>query len=294
MTNLKLNTNRPPCSLADRNTTIEQQRKAVAQLVIQRHFAAYNPQNSEALEHEAIARSIPPSPDFSERLAEAEELADGGFGPVLDRPSACVEAAFLAYAQTELGAETLQLVLATDEVEIEKGWREVNGALTSAGIKAYGAGEWRPFRVANGGTETDTVTPSGVLLVPEVFPESECYATGEKINPIAVLHHELKAHILPQKEAVADGRDEEMLCIRYESDMLRELGLPERTLNWGKEFGTRNQTLHTTSGQYYKGLVHYSESGDLIEVDPVTHDLIGPAIAVAREVVTSESRNLSE
>lgn len=287
MTSLKVNTDTLfEFSLPYCNSTLAQQRESIVQLVIQRHFAGYYPHNSEALEREAIARSIPPGPDFYKKLKEAEELADGGFGPELDRPSACVETVFRAYAQTGLGAETLQLVLATDEVEIDNGWRDADGTLTPAGINAYGAGEWRPFRVANGGTETDTVTPSGVLLIPEIFPEAKTYATGEIINPIAVLHHELKAHVLPQKEAVAAGRDEEMLCIRYESDMLRELGLPERTLNWGMEFANRNQTLHTPTGQYYQGLVHYNKSGDLIEVDPISHVMIGPAIAVAREVVT--------
>jgi len=73
----------------------------------------------------------------------------------------------------------------------------------------------------------------------------------------------------------------ELICIRLESEMLREQSLPERTLNWGKDDGTLDHTLHESSEQYLQGLVRYDHDGTLIEVDPETDIIIGPAKVTA-------------
>jgi len=253
-----------------------QQRKENVERVIQHFFIGKAP--IENLEREAIVRSINPGPDFSERLHEVEDLADGGFGPELVAPSTMVEEAFVEYAQTELGAVALARLIEWDNRFIEKGWRKQDGALTEAGINAYGEGKWRPFRVASNGEDADTVTRSGALVLPDSFDE-EYYSTGDVSNPLAILHHEIKAHVLPLKEAegLVPGREMELICIRLESEMLRELGLPKRQLNWGKDDGTLDHTLHESSEQYFHGLVRYNEYGKLVEIDPETNRKIGLA-----------------
>lgn len=250
------------------------QRKENVEQVIQRFFAGKNAMGNLALE--ALARSINPGPAFVERLLEAAELADGGFGPVLVAPSTMVEAAFREYALTELGAVALARLIDWDNRFIAMGWRKANGELTEPGIDAYGKGQWRPLRVASNGEGADTVTPSGALVLPDRFHE-EFYSTGDVAHPLAILHHEIKAHVLPLKEAkgLVPGRDMELICIRLESEMLRELGLPERRLNWGRDDGTLDQTLHEPSEQYFHGLVRIDDKGKLIEVDPATDHVIG-------------------
>lgn len=252
----------------------QQQREKNVELVIQRFFVGKSP--IENIEREAVVRSINPGPDFPENLQEAEDLAEGGFGPELLAPSTLVEDAFREYAQTELGAVALARLIAWDNQFIAQGWRTTNSALTETGIIAYGAGKWRPFRVASNGDNPDTVTPSGALVLPELFHE-EYYSTGDVSNPLAILHHEIKAHVLPLKEAagLVPGREMELICIRLESEMLRELGLPERQLNWGKDDGTLDHTLHEASEQYYHGLVRYDNEQRLIEIDPESNRTIG-------------------
>ena len=253
------------------------QRAENVEIIINRHFVG-KMNSTESLAREAIVRSINPGDDFSTELKEAEELADGGFGPELIPPSASVEAAFHEYGQTELGATALQRLIAMDEKHIKQGWRTRDGVLTEKGIEAYGAGLWRPFRVASNGEFSDTVTPSGALVLPDDFDE-ELYSTGDIANPLAILHHELKAHVLPLKEAegLEPGREMELICIRFESEMLRELGLRERALNWGRDDGTLDHTLHEPSEQYFEGLVRHDEEGNLVEVSPETFEVIGAA-----------------
>lgn len=257
-----------------------QQRKENVELIIWRFFVGKNTIGnlaSKALDREAIARGINPGPDFDEKLLEAEDLADGGFGPELLAPSIRVEEAFVEYAQTELGAVALARLIEWDNRFIEMGWRKTDGALTEEGIRTYGEGQWRPFRVASNGDNPDTVTPSGALVLPDNFDE-EYYSTGDVSNPLAILHHEIKAHVLPLKEAegLVPGREMELICVRLESEMLCELGLPERRLNWGKDDGTLDHTLHEASEQYFHGLVRYDD-GILVEIDPETGSTIGRA-----------------
>jgi len=251
------------------------QRMDNVELVIQRFFVEKN--SSENLEREAIARNLNAGSDFSERLLDEMEMAKGGFGIELLAPSKMVEDAFSEYAQIELGAVALARLITWDNRFIEKGWRKVDGALTEDGIQAYGAGKWRPFRVASNGDNSDTVTPSGALVLPDVFHEED-YSTGDVSNPLAILHHEIKAHVLPLKEGegLVPGREMELICIRLESEMLRELGLAERQLNWGKDDGSLDHTLHEASERYFHGLVRYDD-GKLIEVDPENDLVIGPA-----------------
>jgi len=260
------------------NDISKQQRENNVEVVIQRFFVAEN--KFENLEREALARSINAGADFFEQLAEQEQLAEGGFGPELIAPSSKVENAFREYAQTELGAVALSRLIAWDNQFIEKGWREPGGALTEAGITAYGEGQWRPFRVASSGYSADTVTPSGALVLPDMFDE-EYYSTGDISNPLAMLHHEIKAHVLPLKEAegLVPGREMELICVRLESEMLAELGLPERRLNWGMDDSTLNHTLEESSEQYFHGLVRYDEDGSLVEIDPESDQVIGLAKA---------------
>ena len=231
------------------------------------------------LDHEALVRSVNPGPGFELRLNDAAFLAEGGFGPELNAPSAKVEAAFLEYAQTELGAVAVARLLAWDGQYIRAGWREPGGALTEAGIQAYGEGRWRPFGVASSGTEPDTVRPSGLLVVPDEL-ERGFYSTGDIEDPFAVLHHEIKAHVLPLKEAagLVPGLEMELICVRLESEVLMELGLPQRRLNWGRDDGFRNHTLHERHERYYQGLVRY-EGNDLVEVDPERGTVLGEARA---------------
>jgi len=249
--------------------------------VIERHFAGKNPAQCLGLAREAIARSTSPGPDYLLRLEENEELTEGGFEPQLLSPSLSVEGAFREYGQTELGAVAIEGILAKDDKYISKGWRTHDGTLTHEGIKAFGAGHWRPFRVASNGEESDVVTTSGVLLLPDDFTQ-EVYSTGDIAHPLAVLHHEIMAHILPSKEAkeLEPGLEMELICIRFESDMLRQLGLTERKLNWGQDDGIRNQTLYEPGEQYYNGLVIESNDRSLVEIDPDTQKIIGLAIAV--------------
>lgn len=253
-----------------------QQRNENVEQVIQRFFVGKN--TIANLEYEALARNINPGPDFVTRLREEEELADGGFGPELVAPSIMIEDAFREYAQTQLGAVALARLITWDNRFIERGWRNIDGTLTEAGINAYGKGQWRPFRVASNGDGSDAVTPSGALVLPDQFHE-KFYSTGDVSNPLAILHHEIKAHVLPLKEGknLVPGREMELICIRLESEMLRELGLPERRLNWGKDDGTLDHTLHEPSEQYFHGLVRIDNNGRLIEIDPESERTIGSA-----------------
>ena len=252
-----------------------QQRKKNVEIVIRRFFVSKT--GAKQNEREAVVRSVNSGPDFIERLQVEEDLAEGGFGPGLKAPSEMVKDAFLEYAQTELGAVALARLIAWDNRFIEMGWRDIDGSLTEKGILAYGEGKWRPFRVASNGDGADTVTPSGALVLPDLFQE-EYYSTGDVSNPLAILHHEIKAHVLPMKEAegLVPGREMELICIRLESEMLLELGLPERHLNWGKDDGTLDHTLHEASEQYFHGLIRY-EDGNLVEIDPDTGCIVGRA-----------------
>ncbi len=260
-------------------TILRIKRAEIVELVIRRHFVGKNYKCEVSLKREAIARTLYPGPDFTQALSDELEIAEGGFGAELVSPSANVEAAFRAYAQTELGAVALERLIALDEIHIKQDWREEDGTITLAGIEAYGAGQWRPFRVASNGEDSDAVTPSGALVLPDQFTEGEFYSTGDIANPLAILHHELMAHVLPliEAEGLEPGREMELICIRFESEMLRELGLPERALNWGKDDGTLDHTLHEPSEQYYRGLVQLNDRGELVEIDPDTNKVIGLA-----------------
>lgn len=253
---------------------------ALVDLLIERHFVTPADAISPRFARELVMRTLSPSTDFHAEFQEELAWSEGIFCPKLEAPSSLVESIFRAYARTELGFAALSRILATDEFEIQQGWRRSSGYITDAGIAAYGAGQWRPFRVASAGDGLDTVTPSGVLLLPDVFPAAEYYATGDTMNPLAMLHHEIMAHVLPQKEAVAAGREAELLCISYENEMLHALGLPKRRLNWGLERGTLNRTLHVATGHYYQGLVRFNEHGTLVEVDPDSDEIIGDAISM--------------
>lgn len=255
--------------------SLQQRRDNVAQ-VIERFFIGKA--EIDDIEYESIVRSINPGDDFADRLEEERDMLAGGFAEALIAPSVLVEQAFYEYAETELGAVALHRLLTWDDQFIEQGWRTTGGALTEAGVMAYGSGQWRPFRVASNGDESDTVTPSGMLVLPDNFQE-EYYSTGDVSNPLAILHHEIKAHVLPLKEAagLVPGREMELICIRLESEMLEELGLPQRKLNWGKDDGTLDHTLHEASERYYHGLVRFDDQDHLIEIDPVTDQIIGPA-----------------
>jgi len=252
------------------------QRKDNVELIIQRFFVGKN--NIKNIEREAIARNINPGQGFVKRLQDEEDFLCGGFSPELMAPSKMVEDAFRDYALTELGAVALARLITWDNQFIERGWRMPDGSLTEKGIHAYGENKWRPFRVCSNGEDSDAVTPSGALILPDMFNE-EYYSTGDVSNPLAIIHHEIKAHVLPLKEGegLVPGREMELICIRLESEMLRELGLPDRKLNWGLDDGTLNHTLHESSEQYYHGLVRYADSGKLVEVDPQTEQIIGIA-----------------
>jgi len=253
----------------------QQQRIDNVELIIERFFIGKN--SRENIEREAIARNINPGCDFHTKLLEQEKLAEGGFGPEFHAPSSMVEEAFRAYALTELGAVALARLIDWDNHFIELGWRLRDGSLTDEGINAYGENKWRPFRVVNNGVGADAVTPSGALLLPEDFLQ-EFYTTGDISNPLAILHHEIKAHVLPLREGkgLVPGREMELICVRLESEMLGELGLPERKLNWGLDDGTLDHTLHEPSEKYFHGLVR-DDSGTLVEVNPETEDVIGLA-----------------
>ncbi len=246
--------------------------------VMQRFFVGCFDAAPAVLQQEALARSIGPGPDFARRLHEEQEFCEDGFGPQLDPPSSMIEQLFCDYAHTEPGAQVLARLLEWDDVFIRKGWREPGGALTADGISAYGAGLWRPFRVASSGDGADTVTPSGVLLLPDLF-EQKRYSTGDIADPLAILHHELKAHVLPLNDAagLAPGRELELLCVRMESEMLRELDLPERRLHWSRDRGGKDHTLDERNEFYYRGLVRPDESGRLVRVSPESGRILGAA-----------------
>lgn len=253
-----------------------QQRKENSERVIQRFCVGKaSPQNHQL---EAVARSINPAANFVAQLVDAMQLAEDGFGPILMPPSPLVEQAVRDYGESELGAVSLARLLAWDDQFITRGWREPDGALTESGIMAYGAGKWRPFRIASNGAGPDTVTPSGVLVLPDHFV-MEHYSTGDICHPLAMLHHEIKGHVLPLKEGAGlePGREMELICVRLESEMLRELGLSPRTLNWGRDDGTLDHTLHEASERYYHGLVVHDGKGGLIEIQPDTGQFIGVA-----------------
>lgn len=123
------------------------------------------------------------------------------------------------------------------------------------------------------------MTPSGVLVLPDSFIR-ESYSTGDIADPLAIIHHELKAHVLPLKEAagLVPGREMELICIRLESEMLQEQDLPARRLNWGRDDGTLDHTLHETSERYFHGLVRYDDyDRSLVEINPATESVIGLA-----------------
>lgn len=254
----------------------QQQRQENSERVIQRFVVGKASQHNHQLED--VARSINPAMDFSAQLADALVLAEDDFGPRLLSPSTLVEQAVRDYGETELGAVVLARLLDWDDQFIARGWRESNGALNESGIMAYGAGQWRPFRIASNGTGPDTVSPSGVLLLPDDFV-IENYSTGDICHPLAMLHHEIKGHVLPLKEGAGlePGREMELICVRLESEMLRELDLPPRTLNWGRDDGTLDHTLHEASEYYYHGLVMHDGEGGLIEIQPHTGEFIGAA-----------------
>ncbi len=196
-------------------------------------------------------------------------------------PSLSAESAFREYGLTDLGAVAIERMLTLDDEHIGNEWRDVNGLITAMAIAAYRAGLWRPFRVVSNGVNSDAVTPGGALMLPDDF-EDEYYSTGDIANPLAIIHHELMAHVLPLKEAegLEPGRERELICIRFESEMLRYLGLRERALNWGRDDGVLNHTLHEPSEQYYQGLVRYDKAGALVEVDPDTLSITGAAIDI--------------
>lgn len=254
-----------------------QQRIDNVEQIIRRFFVGYGQHGNMA--REALIRSISAGPGFELSLLDEEAMGGVEFASELMEPSDMVERAFCEYARSELGAVALARLLAWDDHFIEKGWRDKYGALTEAGITAYGKGLWRPFRVASNGNGSDAVTPSGALLLPDLFCEGN-YSTGDLSNPLAIIHHELKAHVLPLKEGkgLAPGRKMELICIRLESEMLNELGLPGRRLNWGMDDGTIDHTLHEASERYYHGLVRYDHAGNLVEVDPDTKRTIQAAV----------------
>lgn len=235
------------------------------------------------LEYEAIVRSINPGVGFEQRLSEYRELYADGFAPELLPVSSQVVDALRNYALSELGAVALQRLLAWDDEFIARGWREVGGAISETGFAAFGAGLWRPLRVASSGNNPDTVTHSGVLILPDYF-QQDVYSTGDIEDPLAVLHHELKAHVLPLKEAegLVPGREMELICVRLESEMLHEQGLPQRRLNWGCDDGFLDHTLHEASEQYYYGLVWQDEHGHLLQVSPETGETLGEAVIKQR------------
>lgn len=254
-----------------------QQRLDNVDRVIRRFFVGQGQHGDIA--RESLIRSINAGPNFERCLQEEEMMGGIEFAVELTPPSVMVEQAFYEYARSELGAVALARLLAWDNRFIEKGWRDVNGAITEAGFAAYGKGLWRPFRVASNGSGSDTVTPSGALILPDLLDE-EYYSTGDIANPLAIIHHELKAHVLPLKEGkgLSPGRQMELICIRLESEMLDELGLPKRQLNWGLDDGTINHTLHEPSEHYYHGLVRCDDGGNLVEIDPVTEQTIQAAV----------------
>ena len=254
----------------------QQQRAENADVVIQRFFV--DECNDETLTREALIRNINPGPDFYARFQEQEQLADGGFGPELAAPSALVVDSFRVYAQTDLGAVALARLLEWDDQYIALGWRTNSGTLTESGIHAYAQGKWRPFRVASCADGPDRVTPSGALLLPDRFIQ-EWYSTGDIAHPLAVLHHELKAHVLPMREArgLVHGRAMALICLGLESEMLSELDLPVRRLEWGRDDSTLDQTLYEPTEQMFHGLVRCDDAGELVEINPDNDVVIGKA-----------------
>jgi len=259
-----------------------QLRKDNSDSVIQRFFAGSI--ESNALQREAIARFVCPGPNYQQRLRDETDMCDGGFGPTLLPPTALVERAFREYGQTDLGAVTLSRLLAWDDQFIRLGWRKKNGTLSEKGIAAFGAGLWRPFRIASHGLHADTVTPSGVLLLPDNFID-DVYSTGDIAHRHAILHHELKAHVLPIKEGAGlqPGRAMQLICIRLESEALKEISLPERRLHWDKDGGIHNHTLNVDDELYYHGLARHTKDGKLMEVDPQSDAIIRPAVAKSNQ-----------
>lgn len=245
-------------------------------VVIQRFFADQS--RIKNLEREAMIRDINPGNEFQIDLKEAEAVAEDGFGPDLHAPSKAVFDAFIEYGQTDLGAVALARLIAWDDRFINNGWRKPDGTITEDGFSAYGMGRWRPFRVASSGTASDTVTQSGALVLPDEF-EEELYSTGDVAHPLAIIHHEIKAHVLPLKEArgLKPGRKMELICIRLESEMLDAIHKPKRRLNWGKDDGTTDHTLYEVTEQYYYGLVHRDKHHNLLQIDPESQTVIGPA-----------------
>jgi len=256
------------------------QRKDNADCVIDRFFAGNS--DHTRLEIESIARYINPGANFFANLQEDMQQTEDGFCPPLMPPSLLVENALREYSLTDLGAVALARLIRWDNQFIDKGWRKKNGDLTDLGILAYGAGYWRPLRVASSGTEPDNVTPSGVMMLPDDF-QQEFYSTGDIAHPFAILHHELKAHVLPLKEGIGlkPGPKMEFICVQLESEVLREISLPERTLNWGKDGGTLDRTLSVSNKRYYNGLVRNGENGELVEINPVSKTIIGLASEIA-------------
>jgi len=256
-----------------------QQRCDLAERVIDRFFVTT--ENIQLYEHEFIARFVCPGGDFHQRYDEELELCEGGFAQRFEAPSQLVENAFRDYAQTELGAVALARLLRWDDQFVERGWRKHNGLLSEKGIMAYGAGLWRPFRVASHGAEADTVTTSGMMMLPDDFRQDR-YSTGDIAHPFAIIHHELKAHVLPMLEAAGlqPGHKMQLICLNLESEALNEIDLPGRSLHWGKDGGTRNQTLALENEHYYRGLVQFDSQGEMQEIDPCTKQVKGPALSI--------------
>lgn len=264
---------------ADEIATLRAVRAENAELVIQRHFIGKSQPDQEKLARDAIARGLTPGIDLIPGLG-----ADG-FDPVasgrrLQAPSANVEEKFRAFSQTNLGADALEQILANDDLAIANRWMKSDGTITELGIRAYGRGEWRPFRVANSQGAPASVTASGVLMLPDKFPLRDEYPTGGIVHPSAVLYHEIKAHVLPQKASDAIGNwASELRGIAFENEMLRELGLPERPpLYWGGQAGLGDETIYGPTMMRYKGTVRFDKNGNLIQVNPKTLAPVGPAI----------------
>jgi len=253
------------------------QRQDNVERVIERFFAGNI--DRSLLQREALARYVCPGENFSREWRENQDMAQDGFGYDLLPPSSLVEQAFRDYGQTDLGAVAIARLLRWDDQYIDLGWRFRNGALSEKGIHAYGAGYWRPFRVASNGDEHDSVTPSGAMLLPDVF-NCDYYSTGDIAHPFAIIHHELKAHVLPLMEGrgLQPGHKMQLICIGLESELLREIDLPERQLHWGKDGGTLDHTLNVGNQRYYHGLVQRSDDGDFIEIDALTGQSKGPAV----------------
>jgi hypothetical protein len=80
-----------------------------------------------------------------------------------------------------------------------------------------------------------------------------------------------------EARGLVHGRQMALICLRLESEVLSELDLPVRRLEWGRDDGTLDQTLHEPSEQMFYGLVRSDDAGGLVQVDPDSGDIIGKA-----------------